>query len=67
MGIRVSSARMGPHLGLREAELCRQLGPLGQRQVLRVLKVLVQVLQLQTRVDGPGLAQFLGLGLPAPL
>lgn len=30
-----------PHLGLGEAELCSQLGPLGQRQVLRVLEPLV--------------------------
>lgn len=55
------------YLGLGEAELRRQLGPLGQRQVLRVLEALVQVLQLQARVDGPGLAQLLGGGLPAPL
>lgn len=30
-----------PHLGLGEAELRCQLGPLGQRQVLRVLETLV--------------------------
>lgn len=56
-----------PHLGLGEAELRCQLGPLGQRQVLRVLEALVQVLQLQAGVDGPGLAQLLGGGLLAPL
>lgn len=56
-----------PHLRLGEAELRGQLGPLGQRQVLRVLETLVQVLQLQIRVDGPRLAELLGRGLRAPL
>lgn len=56
-----------PHLRLGEAELRSQLGPLGQRQVLRVLETLVQVLQLQTRVDGPRLPELLGRGLWAPL
>lgn len=40
-----------PHLRLGEAELRGQLGPLGQRQVLRVLETLVQVLQ-------PGLSRW---------
>ena len=56
-----------PHLRLGEAELRGQLGPLGQRQVLRVLETLVQVLQLQTRVDGPRLPELLGRGLWVPL
>lgn len=56
-----------PHLGLGEAELRGQLGPLGQRQVLRVLETLVQVLQLQARVDSPRLAELLGRGLRALL
>lgn len=55
------------HLGLGEAELRGQLGPLGQCQVLRVLEPLVEVLQLQARVDGPGLAELLGRGLRALL
>lgn len=63
----MQEGRDWPHLGLGEAELCSQLGPLGQRQVLRVLETLVQVLQLQARVDGPRLAQPFGRGPREPL
>lgn len=52
-----------PYLGLGESELCCQLSSLRQGQVLGVLETLVQVLELQARVDGSGLAQLPGQGL----
>lgn len=51
------------YLCLREAERGGQLGPLWQRQVLGALEATVQLLQLQTRVDGPRLAHLLALAI----
>lgn len=55
LGASVSS---GAHLSLGESQLGRQVGPLGQGQVLGLLEALVQGLQLQTGVDGSGLPYF---------
>lgn len=48
-----------PYLSLREAETSRQLGALGQSEILRPLEALVQRLQLQTRVDRSRLSNLL--------
>lgn len=55
LGASVSS---GAHLSLGESQLGRQVGPLGQGQVLGLLEALVQGLQLQAGVDGSGLPYF---------
>lgn len=57
---------MGPHLCLREAQLRGQLGPLRQGQVLSRLESLLQHGQLVAGVDGPGLANLLGLPVDHP-
>lgn len=48
----------GAHLSLGESQLGRQVGALGQGQVLGLLEALVQGLQLQAGVDGSGLPYF---------
>lgn len=49
------------YLGLRQAQLGRQVGPLRQGQVLGLLEALVEGLELQAGVDGPRLPDLLPL------
>lgn len=51
------------YLGLSEAQLGRQVGPLGQSEVLGLLEALVERLELQAGVDGPRLPEFLPLAI----
>ncbi len=51
------------YLSLRNAQARRQLGPLGQRQVLRPLEPPLQLLDLQRGVDGARLADLLALAV----
>ena len=55
------------YLRLRQAQLGRQIGAFGQRQVLRLLEALVQHLQLQAGVDGPRLPDLLPFAVNADL
>lgn len=57
----VSPCRGPLYLGLRQAQLGCQVGPLGQRQVLGLLEALVKRLQLQAGVNGPRLPYLLPL------
>ena len=52
-----------PYLSLCNAQRGRQLGPLGQGQVLRALEPPLQLLYLQRRVDGARLADLLALAV----
>lgn len=51
------------YLGLGQAQLGGQVGPLGQGQVLGLLEALVECLQLQAGVNGPGLPDLLPLAV----
>lgn len=55
-----------PHLCLSETQLCSELSPLWQCQVLGWLESPLQDCQLIARVDGPGLAHLLGLAIDHP-
>jgi hypothetical protein len=50
-------------LSLSEAEGCRELSPLGQRQILLALKYPIQLDQIAARVDRPRLSYLLSSNL----
>lgn len=55
-----------PHLSLGEAQRCRQLGSLRQRQILSLLETPLKSRQLETGVDSAGFPDFLWLPIHYP-
>lgn len=59
----ISYGVRGAYLCLSESQRSGEFGAFGQRQVLCPLESSVELLQLQARVDGPGLAHLLSLAV----